>query len=342
MARVSGICAAARVAVSALGPLSHPKGHHCCMGHRHPAGHCHPVGHYHPMEHHHSKRHSHRMEHCHPMGHCHPVGHHHPVGRCHSTRHQHPVGHRYSPQHCHPSRQALSPTGHCHRVPAPVLAASSLLCPRALPAQGHDGLLWLCLLGDRNPFCFFCLPGDTGISWLLRDQITLPCLGTGSLSAYMGTSSFVPDQGHGALLATQGEYICLPGDVATFISLGTAALSAYCQPTQGHGHLLAPWGQEPLLPLLPAWGNGHLLAPRGKIVSASTGTCASSGYSGTGSSACLGTWLLPSAWGQECSLLTASLLRNMVILQIPGDQITSPCMGTGSLRTRTWGQQHFH
>lgn len=101
----------------------------------------------------------------HPMGHCHPVGHHHPVGRCHSTWHQHPVGHHYTLQHCHPVRQASSPTGHCHHVPAPVLAASSLLLPRALPMQGHDSSLWLCLLGDRNlSFCLFCLPGDMGIS----------------------------------------------------------------------------------------------------------------------------------------------------------------------------------
>lgn len=47
----------------------------------------------------------------------------------------------------------------------------------------------------------------------------------------------------------------------------------------------------------------------------------------------MGTWPLPTAWGQECSLLTASLLGNTGILWIPGDQITFPCLGTRSLRT---------
>lgn len=78
-----------------------------------------------------------------------------------------------------------------------------------------------------------CLIRDVGIFWLLRDSVPL----------------------------------CLLGYMATFISLGTAALSAYCQSAQGHGHPLAPWRQEPLLPLLPllpAWGHGHLLAPWGQ------------------------------------------------------------------------------
>lgn len=136
-----------------------------------------------------------------------------------------------------------------------------------------------------------CLIRDMGIFWLLRESVPL----------------------------------CLLGDMAIFITLGSVALSAYCQPTQGHGHPLAPWGQEPSLPLLPSWGHGHLLALWGKIIYASTGTCTSSGCSGTRSSACFGTWPLSTAWGQECSLLTASLLGNMAIIWIPGDQITLPC-----------------
>lgn len=54
-------------------------------------------------------------------------------------------------------------------VPAPALAAGSLLLPHALPTQGHDGSLWLCLLGDGNPFCLFCLPA-WGCGHLLAPQ----------------------------------------------------------------------------------------------------------------------------------------------------------------------------
>lgn len=238
--------------------------------------------------------------------------------------HCHPLGHRYILQHCHPLRRASSPTGHCHRVPAPVLAASSLLLPHALPAQGHDGCLWLCLLGDRNPFCLFCLLRDMGISWLCRDQIILPCLGTGSLSACMGTSSFVPDQGRG-VLATQGE-------CAT-------------QPAWGHGHFHQLGDSSPLY-LLPAhsgtWASsGSLGTETHSASSACLGTWASPGSLGQDHfcqhsnmrifwllrnrilSACLGTWPLSTAWGQECSLLSAGLLGNMAVLWIPGDQITA-------------------
>lgn len=140
---------------------------------------------------------------------------------------------------------------------------------------------------------------DVGIFWLLRESVPL----------------------------------CLLGDMATFISLGTAALSPCCQPAQGYRHPLAPWGQEPLLLLLPAWGHGHLLAPWGKIISASRDTRIFWLLRNRILSVCLGTWPLSTAWGQECSLLTASLLGNMAIFWIPEDQITFPCMGTGSLRT---------
>lgn len=138
-----------------------------------------------------------------------------------------------------------------------------------------------------------------GIFWLLRESVSLPAWGHGHFHQ-----------------PGDGRPLCLlPAYSGTWASFDS-------------------WGQEPLLPLLPAWGKEHLLAPWGKIVSASAGTCTSSGYSGTGSS-------LP-AWGhghaqllgdKECSLLAASLLGNMAILRIPGDQITFPCVGTGSLRT---------
>lgn len=140
-----------------------------------------------------------------------------------------------------------------------------------------------------------CLIRDVGIFWLLRESVPL----------------------------------CLFGNMAIFISLGTVALSADCQPSQGHEHPFAPWGQEPLLPLLPVWEHGHLLAPWGKTISASTGTCASSGCSGTGSS-------LP-AWGHGHFQLLGD--RSALCL-LPACSGTLPC--SGSLGTRSlspaWGQ----
>lgn len=50
--------------------------------------------------------------------------------------------------------------------------------PSLLTASLHRdmGILWL--LGDRNPFCLFCLLGDMGISWLLGDEIISASTGT--------------------------------------------------------------------------------------------------------------------------------------------------------------------
>uniref|UniRef100_A0A8D2MJV0 Nucleoporin 160 n=1 Tax=Zonotrichia albicollis TaxID=44394 RepID=A0A8D2MJV0_ZONAL len=84
--------------------------------------------------------------------------------------------------------------------------------------------------------------------------------------------------------ATWEERIAALRKLTTVRKARDEASACPATPTQGHGHPLAPWGQELSLPLLPSWGHGHLLALWGKIISASTGTCTSSGCSGTGSS----------------------------------------------------------
>lgn len=251
-------------------------------------------------------------------------------GNCHCTRHQHPSGHRYTLQHHHPARQESLPTGHCPHVPAPVLSASSLLLPRALPAQGHDGSLWLCLLGDKNPFCFFCLPGDMGISWLFRDQLTLPCLGTGSLSTFMGTSSFVPDKG----LATQGECTPLPAwGHGHFHQLGDNSPLLTASLLRDISILWLPGDRNPfcLFCLLGDMGISWLLGARSFLPA--KGRAQFLATQEEDPLCLLGDMAISTAWGQECSLLTASVLGNMAILWIPGDQITFPCVGTRSLRT---------
>lgn len=187
---VSGIRAAARVGVSALGPLSHPKGHHCCTGHRHPAGHhwnCaghqhpagnfHPVGHYHPVEHHHPERHSHHMEHCHPMGHCRPVGHRHPEGHCHSARHQHLWG-IITP------RSIVTLGRHCH--PQGIFTVCQPLC--SLPALCSSHVL--CLCRDTMALCGSACLG-TGTS----PSAFSACLDTWASPGSSGTRSLSPAQG---------------------------------------------------------------------------------------------------------------------------------------------------
>lgn len=146
-------------------------------------------------------------------------------------------------------------------------------------------------------------------------------------------------------------HLCLIRDVGIFWLLAW-----------GHGHFHQPGDSSPLC-LLPAysgtWASSCSLGTgTPSASSACLGTWASPGSLGQDHfcqhrdmrifwllrnrilSACLGTWPLSTAWGQECSLLTASLLRNMAIFWIPGDQITFPGVGTGSLRP-TWGQEHF-
>lgn len=135
-----------------------------------------------------------------------------------------------------------------------------------------------------------------GIFWLLREHVPLCLLGDMATFISLGTIAFCLLPAYSGTQASSGDrnpfcFFCLLGDMGISWLLGARSFL----PAKGRAHFLATQEQDPLC--------------------------------------LLGGMAISTAWGQECSLLTASLLGNMAILWIPGDQIAFPCVGTRSLRT---------